>query len=131
MIYFLFVILTIVGCILGYNFEKHNLDCFSCLSWVIGALSGIIVVVMTIILAVSWASIPATEAKWHERYEALNCQIDNHLYSVRDRNNLIERVNSWNEDFVVHEVNKDNIWVAIFNPCDLEGLSKIDLERIN
>ena len=85
---------------------------------------------MLIVLAMTYIGCPRTEAIWKERYASLNTRIEDHMYSYSDKSELIQEVQKWNEDLSAQEKAQKNIWVAIFNPESIEGLDKIDLERI-
>jgi hypothetical protein len=52
------------------------------------------------------------------------------MYSFYDKSKLIEEVQKWNEDLSAQEKAQKNFWVGIFNPESIEGLDKIDLEKI-
>ena len=53
------------------------------------------------------------------------------MYTDEDRNELIDAVQKWNEDFAAQERAHGDFWVGIFNPESIEGLDKIDLTRID
>lgn len=131
MIFILFLSIAIIGCVLGYVLYKSCHEAASCVCWFIGIVPGVIAFIMLLVIIPTYICKSGTETKWQQRYNDLNYVIDNHIYTDIDKDELIESIISWNEDFAAQQVKQKNIWVAIFNPESLEGLDKIDLERIN
>jgi len=130
MIFIICLIVAIITIIATFMFEKHDCDFASLISGIIALPTTFGAIIMLIILAMTYIDCPYKEAVWKERYISLNTRIENHMYSDEDRNELIEAVQEWNENLAAQEKAQKNIWVAIFNPQSIEGLDKIDLERI-
>ena len=130
MIFIICLIVAIITIIAIPIFEKHDYDFASSVSATIALPTAFGAAIMLIILAITYIGCPRTEAIWKERYASLNIRIENHMYSDEDRNELIEAVQEWNEDLAAQEKAQRNIWIAIFNPESIEGLDKIDLEKI-
>jgi len=130
MIFIICLIVAIITVIAAFIFEKNDHDFASLISSIIAIPTAFGAAIMLIVLALTYIDCPRTEAIWKERYASLNIRIENHLYYPWDRENLIEEVQKWNEDFVAQEKAQKNIWVGIFNPKSIEGLDKIDLEKI-
>ena len=131
MIFIICLIVTIVAIIAANLFERNDHDFASLISGIIAFPAGGAAIIMMIVLAITYIDYPRTEAIWHERYVSLNTRVENHMYTDEDRNELIEAVQKWNEDFAAQEKSHNNFWVGIFNPESIEGLSKINLERID
>lgn len=130
MIFIICLIVAIITVIAAFMFERNGYDFASLISSIIAIPTAFGAVIMLIALALTYIGCPRTEAIWKERYASLNTRIEDHMYYPWDRENLIEEVQKWNEDFVAQEKAQKNIWVGIFNPESLEGLDKIDLEKI-
>lgn len=130
MIFILFLSIAIIGCVLGYVLDKACHEVASCVSWFIGIVPGVIAFIMLLVIVTAYTGKSGTEVKWQQRYNDLNYVIDNHIYTDIDKDELIESIISWNEDFAAQQVRQKNVWIAIFNPESLEGLDKIELERI-
>jgi hypothetical protein len=120
----------IIAAITTSIFERKGYDFAVLISGIIALPAAFGAAIMLIVLAMTYIGCPRTEAIWKERYASLNTRIENHMYYPWDRENLIEEVQKWNEDFAAQEKAQKNIWVAIFNPESIEGLDKIDLEKI-
>lgn len=130
MIFIICLIVAIIAAIATSIFERKGYDFAVLISGIIALPAAFGAAIMLIVLAMTYIGCPRTEAVWKERYTSLNTRIENHMYYPWDRKNLIEEVQKWNEDFAAQEKAQKNIWVAIFNPESIEGLDKIDLEKI-
>ena len=130
MIFIICLIVAIIAAIVTSIFERKGYDFAVLISGIIALPAAFGAAIMLIVLAMTYIGCPRTEAIWKERYASLNTRIENHMYYPWDRENLIEEVQKWNEDFAAQEKAQKNIWVAIFNPESIEGLDKIDLEKI-
>lgn len=130
MIFVICLIVAIVFIVLAAIFERNDYDIASLISGIIAIPAVIATIIMLIVLIITYVSCLRTEAKWQEQYKSLNTRIEQHLYYPWDRNELIEEVQAWNEDFAAQEKSHGDFWVGIFNPESIEGLSKIDLNRI-
>lgn len=124
-------IIAIVAIILCVVFERNDYDLVSLISGIIAVPTSIAVAFMLIFILITYVDCPQTEAKWQERYASLNERIEQHMYYPWDREELIQEVQKWNEDFAAQERSHNDFWVGIFNPESIEGLSKIDLNKIN
>jgi hypothetical protein len=130
MIFFICLAVAIIAIIAAFIFERNDYDFASLISGIIALPTVFGAAIMLIVLAITYIGCPRTEAIWKERYASLNTRIEDHMYSFCDKSKLIEEVQKWNEDLSAQEKAQKNIWVAIFNPESIEGLDKIDLEKI-
>ena len=130
MIFIICLIVAIITVIAAFMFEKNDYDFVSLIFGIIALPTACGTAIMLIVLAMTYISCPRTEAIWKERYASLNTRIEDHMYSYSDKSELIQEVQKWNEDLSAQEKTQKNIWVAIFNPESIEGLDKIDLEKI-
>ena len=130
MIFFICLAVAIITVFAAFIFEKNDYDFISLIFGIIAVPTACGAAIMLIVLAMTYIGCPRTEAIWKERYASLNTRIENHMYSYSDKLELIQEVQKWNEDFSAQEKARKNIWVAIFNPESIEGLDKIDLEKI-
>jgi hypothetical protein len=130
MIFIICLTVAIITVIAAFLFEKNDYDFTSLIFGIIAVPTACGAAIMLIVLAITYIGCPRTEAIWKERYASLNTRIENHMYSYSDKTELIQEVQKWNEDFSAQEKARKNVWVAIFNPESIEGLDKIDLEKI-
>ena len=130
MIFIICLAVAIITVIATFIFERNDYDFASIISGIIAVPTACGAAIMLIVLAITYIGCPRTEAIWKERYASLNTRIEDHMYSLSDKSELIEEVQKWNEDLSAQEKAQKNIRVAIYNPESIEGLDKIDLERI-
>ena len=130
MIFIICLAIAIITVIAAFMFERNGHEFAGLIFSIIALPTAFGAAIMLIVLALTYIGCPRTEAVWKERYASLNTRIENHMYYLWDRENLIEEVQKWNEDLSAQEKAQKNIWVAIFNPESIEGLDKIDLEKI-
>ena len=131
MVFIICLIVAIVAIIAATLFERNDHDIAGLISAIIAAPAVIATIIMLIALFITYIECPKTEARWQEHYVALNTRIENQMYYPWDRQQLIEDVQKWNEDLAAQQAAKKNIWIAVFNPESIEGLDKINLERID
>lgn len=130
MLFIICLIIAIISIILTVLFARNDYDFASLISAIIAFPTAAAAIIMLIVLIITYVGCPRTEAKWQEQYASLNTRIEEHMYYPWDRAQLIEEVQEWNEDFAAQERSHNDFWIGIFNPESIEGLSKIDLTRI-
>lgn len=131
MIFVICLIVAVVFIVLSALFDRNDCSIASLISGIIATPTAVATIIMLIVLIITYVSCPRVEAKWQEQYASLNTRIEEHMYYPWDRENLIEEVQKWNEDFAAQERSHNDFWVGIFNPESIEGLSRIDLTRID
>ena len=131
MIFAICLIVAVVFIVLSVLFDRNNCDVASLISGIISAPAVVATVIMLIVLIVTYVDCPRTEAKWQEQYASLNTRIEEHMYYPWERGQLIQEVQEWNEDFAAQERSHNDFWIGIFNPESIDGLSRIDLARID
>lgn len=131
MVFIICLIVAVVFIVLATIFERKNYNIASLISGIIATPAVVATIIMLIVLIVTYVDCPRTEAKWQEQYASLNTRIEEHMYYPWERGQLIQEVQEWNEDFAAQERSHNNFWVGIFNPESIEGLSRIDLTRID
>ena len=131
MIFVICLFVAIVFIVLSVIFDRNNYDVASLISGIISAPAVVATVIMLIVLIVTYVDCPRTEAKWKEQYASLNTRIEEHMYYPWERGQLIQEVQKWNEDFAAQERSHNDFWIGIFNPESIDGLSRIDLARID
>ena len=130
MLFVIVAIIAIAAVVLCKLCNKNDYDIPALISAVIAFSTSAAAIVMLIALIITWVSVPNNEARWQEQYASLNERIEQHMYYPWDRAQLIQEVQEWNEDFAAQEKSHNNFWVGIFNPESIEGLNKIELNRI-
>ena len=103
MIFFICLIVAIVAIIAATLFERNDHDIAGLISAIIAAPAVIATIIMLIALFITYIECPKTEARRQEHYVALNTRIENQMYYPWDRQQLIEDVQKWNEDYLKYE----------------------------
>lgn len=131
MLFIVCLVVTIIAVIAAFVFERHDYDMASLLAGIVAIPTTFATIIMIIALLITYVGVPGTEAKWQEQYASLNTRIENHMYNAFNKGELIKEVQDWNTDFAAQKISHNNLWVGIFNPESIDGLDKIDLNRIN
>lgn len=131
MLFVICLVVAIVTIILAFVFERNNHDLASLISGIIAVPTAFAAAIMLVVILLTLTGVPQTEAKWQEQYASLNTRIEEHMYYPWDRAQLIEEIQDWNKTFAAQERSHNDFWVGIFNPESIEGLDKIDLNRID
>ena len=130
MLFIICLIVSIISIFLAWFLSDRDCEIGSIIAFIVATPSAVATIIMLIVILLSLCNKPNTEARWQERYASLNTRIENHMYIDEDRNELIEAVQEWNEDFAAQENSHNDFWVGIFNPESIDGLGKIDLKKI-
>lgn len=130
MIFWLFVLLAVAGIWLGIYLDNHANDLFG-LPFTIGVASVIIAIVMLVIIIVKNTNVDAYIAENQMRYDMLVYQYENDIYDNDNdlgKRDLMEDIQSWNEDLAHHRKAQDNFWVGIFYPNVYDQFEFIELK---
>lgn len=130
MLFVICLVIAIVAVVAAVLFEKNDCGTASLISGLIAVPTAFAAIIMLVVILITLCGVPNTEAKWQEQYASLNTRIEEHLYYPWDRAQLIEEVQSWNEEFAAQKRSHNDFWVGIFNLESIEGLDKIDLNKI-
>ena len=134
MIFWLCVLIMVVGIFLWVIGCKKYIDGM----WMIGSLlaifAGIAVLVMSIHLCVEYSTVDANIAKNEELYKAITYKVESE--TCRDEFGLlskevIDEIQEWNKDVLYHQNIQDNFWIGIFYPDVFDRFKTIDYERYN
>lgn len=131
MLFIICLIVTIIFITLAFICDRNDYDILGLISTIAAFAAGGATIIMLIVILITYAYCPGTEAKWQEQYASLNTRIEEHMYYPWERGQLIQEVQDWNENFAAQKVAHNNFWVGIFNPESIEGLDKIDLTKID
>lgn len=131
MLFIICLVISIIAIIAAFVFDRHHYNMASLFAGIVAFPTTAAAIIMLIVLLITYVGCPGVEAKWQEQYASLNTRIENHMYNAYNKGELIKEVQEWNEDFAAQERSQKNVWVAIFNPESIEGLDKIDLNKID
>lgn len=135
---FLFAVLTVAGFTLSifiYNHASSRFDWCSELSFVVGIISLLILLIMIGICVINNATAASDNCEMLETQKALEFKLEN--ADIRDEFGLLNKsfvddVETYNRKIVRYKVNSENPWLSAFYPKKLiEGCERIDYERFS
>lgn len=131
--------LIMVGCI-DWDYEKNKLFNFlydndenlKVIGGVITVIAGIIMAIMLCILPCMYIGVDAQVEKSKEIYKAITYKVESGV--CRDEFGLlnkevIDEIQSWNENIIYNQKIQRNFWVGIFYPNVYDQFETIDYER--
>lgn len=134
MLYFLFVILTVIGIILDRwaHSKKLEFDIINVIAWTFIVLGGVSAIVLGVNILMYYSQIDGEIASKQATYEALVYQVENHLYENDNdlgKKELYNEVKEWNQDLAYHKSVMDDFWIGIFYSDELgNSLNFIEYE---
>lgn len=135
MIFWIFVIVTVVGVVLLFADYYFGIDSFAlgASASITSLVSGIIAVIMLIIIISSNLGAQGTKLSNQQTYDSLIYK--SQTESIRDEFGIvnkeyIDEVQAWNEDIVKYKNWQRDFWVGIFVPNIYDEFETIDLSSI-
>jgi len=128
MLFWIFVILLIVGVLVTIYGDYHWEDIGS----FVVTISGIITAVLLLIIMVNYVTLDADLEKQRETYKAIVYKIESD--ACKDEFGLLSKevldeVQEWNETIIYRQNAQDNFWVGIFIPNVYDEFELIDYEK--
>ena len=132
MLFWIFVIMLVVGLGLIWN----GFDSYNSISEEIGIFltgtSAVIIVVMIFILCSCHLGVNGDVAENKERYNTLTYKIESG--ACRDEfgllsKSVIDEVQEWNEDVIWYKEMHDDFWLGIFIPDEMAQFETIDYTK--
>lgn len=143
MLFWLFIILTVVGivlCVLGnkdweYNnfMWKHD-EAFATTGAVLSGIGIVISIIMIVIIIFSYCGSSAYVAQDQAKYDSLVFKLEN--TDCRDKfgllnKEIIDEVQTWNGTVAYYKTIQRDFWLGIFYPNVYDEFELIDLNRFN
>lgn len=143
MLFWLFIILTVVGivlCVLGnkrweYNsfMGKHD-EAFAITGAVLSGVGIVISIIMIVIIICSYCGSSAYVAQDQAKYDSLVFKLEN--TDCRDKfgllnKEIIDEVQTWNGTVAYYKTIQRDFWLGIFYPNVYDEFELIDLNRFN
>ena len=148
MIFWIFVILTVVGIaviaatnVIGSSsgnkvqeFLYYNDEPFVYIGAIVAVISGLVAVIMLIMIIVVQTPADGLRASNEQKYNALVYKAQTE--AIRDEFGIvnkeyIDEVQAWNEELAKNQSYAHNFWIGIFYPKRaFDGFEIIDLQRI-
>ena len=128
MLFWLFIILFVVGIILYKVFEFEFLGDFG---YFISIISGLAVIISLFIIIGEYTTMDSYLEKTREQYKAITYKIESD--SCRDEFGLlnkevIDEIQEWNKDVRFYQNIQDNFWLGIYYPNVFDEFETIEYE---
>lgn len=130
MLFWMTIIVMILGLILSEILFEHNFEISCTISGVISGLATIALLIEIIVLAVNYTSVDGYVQKMNVRHDMLVYQYENDIYDNDNdlgKRELIEDIQNWNEDLASRKENQDDAWIGIFIPDIYDQFEFIEL----
>lgn len=141
MLFWLFIILTMVGIVLWFlgnkrwdydTFMRKCEGAFVALGMTLTLVGAIASIATILMIGTSYCDSFAYVAKSQARYDSLVFKLEN--TDCRDElgllnKEIIDEVQTWNEDVAYHKTIQRDFWVGIFYPNIYDEFELIDLNR--
>ena len=128
MLFWLFIILFVVGIILYKVFEFEFLGDFG---YFISIISGLAVIISLFLIIGEYTTMDSYLEKTREQYKAITYKIESD--ACRDEFGLlnkevIDEIQEWNKDVRFYQNIQDNFWLGIYYPNVFDEFETIDYE---
>lgn len=128
MLFWLFIILIIVGIILYKVFDFEFLSIFGC---VISIISGLAVIMSLFLIIGEYTTMDSYLEKNREQYKAITYKIESD--ACRDEfgllnKEIIDEIQEWNKDVRFYQNIQDNFWLGIYYPNVFDEFKTIEYE---
>ena len=130
MLFWMTIIVMILGLILFELLFEHDFEISCTISGVISGLAAIALLIEIIVLAVNYIGVDGYVRKMNTRHDMLVYQYENDIYDNDNdlgKRELIEDIQSWNEDLASRKENQDDAWIGIFIPDIYDQFEFIEL----
>ena len=130
MLFWMTIIVTILGLLLFEILFKHDFELLYIISGVISLLAAAALLIEIVVLAVNYISVDGYIQKINIRHDMLVYQYENDIYDNDNdlgKRELIEDIQNWNEDLASRKENQDDVWIGIFIPDIYDQFEFIEL----
>lgn len=132
MLFVIFVSLIAIGVFISYMASNRcydGLEFCGLGTFVIGLIATL---VSLFVLMVNHTGVDGKIAACNTRYGTLVYQYENDIYDNDNdlgKRELMEDIQSWNEDLARHKENQDDFWIGIYIPNIYDQFEFIELEK--
>ena len=130
MLFWMTIIVTILGLILFEILFEHDFELLYIISGVISLLAAAALLIEIAVLAVNYIGVDGYVQKMNTRHDMLVYQYENDIYDNDNdlgKRELIEDIQNWNEDLASRKENQDDVWIGIFIPNIYDQFEFIEL----
>lgn len=120
-------VLSVVATMLGKDRSALKTTCK-----VLSVVLGLIFLFLCTCSIIENAQRDAMEERWFDEYDALYSQAYYKMYdSDAGKAALIDRITAWNMKVNTYKIMKDNTWISVFYPMDMNGYRTIPIEMVD
>ena len=130
MLFWITIIVTILGLILFEVLFEHDFELLYIISGVISLLAAAALLIEIAVLAVNYIGVDGYVQRMNTRHDMLVYQYENDIYDNDNdlgKRELIEDIQNWNEDLASRKENQDDAWIGIFIPDIYDQFKFIEL----
>ena len=130
MLFWMTIIVMILGLILSEILFKHDFEISDIISGVISGLAACALLIEIAVLSVNYIGVDGYIQRMNVRHDMLVYQYENDIYDNDNdlgKRELIEDIQNWNEDLASRKENQDDAWVGIFIPDIYDQFEFIEL----
>ena len=130
MLFWMTIIVFILGLILSEILLKHDSEISYIISEVISGLAACALLIEIVVLSVNYIGVNGYVQRMNARHNMLVYQYENDIYDNDNdlgKRELIEDIQDWNEDLASRRENQDDAWIGIFIPDIYDQFKSIEL----
>lgn len=130
MLFWIFVILIVIGCVAIYVMDKYyaDLDLLIITSLIIGIIG---IGMSLVFMIANHANITGRLRANQARYDSLIYQLENDVYDNDNdlgKKDLYEEIQDWNENLAWYQEAQNDFWIGIYIPDIYDNFEFIELE---
>ena len=133
MLFFIFVVLFIVGFAIVFSIKSYESDTLKLLGEITTAVSGMVIAFSLIIMCEAYITAGSNVAENKQRYEILTYQIQTQMYNNDNeygKQELMQKIQDWNEDLARYQSLQKNLMVGIYIPNVFDQFEFIDYSSV-
>lgn len=130
MLFFVFIAILIVLLVVVYKMFDNDLIANICIA--LAVIAFIAVIVSFIIMGINHIGVDGYIARMNTRYDTLVYQYENDIYDNDNdlgKRELMEDIQSWNEDLASNRETQDDFWIGIYIPNIYDKFEYIQLGK--
>lgn len=139
MLFFVFVALIVVGLVVFTAYYNSYKGIMNWDGWLYVGKSAVVIgvsgfIISIVVLLGNYMGINGWIQKNNQRYEILTHQIETKMYNNDNeygKQELIQKVQNWNEDLASGKANQHDFWIGIYIPNVYDQFEFIDYSSIN
>lgn len=132
MLFWIFVIATVVLFVLYWILFDHDVNLFGDISMTFGIFSFVVTLFMLLTIILNHVGLDPYVAEMHVEREALVWQYENDVYDNDNdlgKRELITDIQKWNENLAYHKAAQNDFWIGIFHADIYDQFEPISFER--